>query len=192
MDCSTSRFPVLHYLPEFAQTHVYWVDDAIQSSPHPFLLLPSIFPSIRIFSSESGVLIRWPKDWSFSFSMNIQGWFPLRLTGLISLQSKGLSTVFSNTIKIRVSNLSWKIRGWSTSNLWSSTSTGPLDLRSRCPAGERCSLIFQCLPSTFQYIWQPGSLVSLGGLQIPWPSSHMVPPHRWEGALRLNLGRWEM
>ena len=64
-------------------------------------LLPSIFPSIRVFSNESVLHIRWPKCCSFSFSiilpMNIRDWFPLRLTGLISLQSKGLSVVFSNT-----------------------------------------------------------------------------------------------
>ena len=65
-------------------------------------LLPSIFPSFRIFSSESVLCIRWPKYWSFSFSifllpMNIQDWFPLGLTGLISLQSKGLSRIFSST-----------------------------------------------------------------------------------------------
>ena len=69
---------------------------------HPLLLLPSIFPSIRVFSNESVLCIRWPKYWSFSasasvLSMNIQDWFPLRLTGWISLQSKGLSRVFSNT-----------------------------------------------------------------------------------------------
>ena len=67
---------------------------------HPLLLLPSIFPSSRVFSKESVLHIRWPKYWSFSFSisssMNIQDWFPLGLTGLI-LQSKGLSRVFSNT-----------------------------------------------------------------------------------------------
>ena len=68
---------------------------------HPLHLLPSIFPSIRVFASESVLHIRWPKYWSFSFSisllMNIQDLFPLGLTGLISLQSKGLSRVFSNT-----------------------------------------------------------------------------------------------
>ena len=66
----------------------------------PLLLLPSIFPSFRVFSSESVLRIRWPKYWSFSlsiiFPVNIQGWFPLGLTGLISLQSKGHSRVFSN------------------------------------------------------------------------------------------------
>ena len=70
---------------------------------HPLLLLPSIFHSIRDFSNESSIHIRWPKYWSFSFiicpSVNIQGWSPLRLTGLISLLSKGLSEVFSTTIQ---------------------------------------------------------------------------------------------
>ena len=67
----------------------------------PLLLLPSIFPSIRVLSNELALQIRWPKYWSFSFSispyMNIQGWFPLGFIGLISLQSKGLSRVFSST-----------------------------------------------------------------------------------------------
>ena len=65
------------------------------------LLLPSNFSSIRVFSNESTLYIRWPKYWSFSFSivlpMNIQDWFLLGLTGYISLQTKGLSRVFSNT-----------------------------------------------------------------------------------------------
>ena len=64
-------FPVHHQLPEFAQTHVHRVGDAIQlSSSCPFLLLPSIFPSIRVFSSESILHIRWSKNWSFSFSIS--------------------------------------------------------------------------------------------------------------------------
>ena len=72
IDCSTWGFPVLHRLPEFAQTHVHWVSDAIQSS-HP---LSSRSPlafnpaSIRIFSNKSGLHIRWPKYWSFSFSIS--------------------------------------------------------------------------------------------------------------------------
>ena len=61
---------------------------------HPLLILPSIFPSIRVLSNESVLLIRWPKYWSFSFN---QDWFPLGWTGWISLLSKGLSRVFSNT-----------------------------------------------------------------------------------------------
>ena len=66
---------------------------------HP-LLLPEIFPSIRVFSSESALHIRWPKYWSFNVSisppMNIQGWFPLGLTSLITLLSSGLSRVFTS------------------------------------------------------------------------------------------------
>ena len=65
----------------------------------PLLLLPSIFPSIRDFYNESSVHIRWPKDRSFSFSISPSSEYqsPLRLTGLISLLSKGLSGVFSST-----------------------------------------------------------------------------------------------
>ena len=59
---------------------------------HPLLLWPSIFPSIRVFSNEMTLHIRWP-----TLPKNIQGWFPLQLTDLISLLSKGLSTVFSST-----------------------------------------------------------------------------------------------
>ena len=63
--------PVHHQLPESTQTHVHWVGDAIQashplSSPSPS---PSIFPSIRVFSNESALCIRWPKYWSFSFNI---------------------------------------------------------------------------------------------------------------------------
>ena len=69
---------------------------------NPLLLLPLIFPSIRVFPNESALRIRWPKYWKTSASasvlaMNTQGGFPLGLTSLISLQSKGLSGVFSNT-----------------------------------------------------------------------------------------------
>ena len=68
---------------------------------HPLLLLPSIPPSIRVFSSESTLHIRWPKYWSFSFNISPSnehpGWSPLGWTGWISLHSKELSRVFSNT-----------------------------------------------------------------------------------------------
>ena len=100
MDCSTPGFPVHHQLSELAWTHVYRVGDAIQPFP-PLLLLPSIFPSIRVFSNESDFGIRWPKYWSFSFSVSpsneYSGLISLGWTGGISLQSKRLSWVFSNT-----------------------------------------------------------------------------------------------
>ena len=72
MDCSMPGLPVHHHLSELAQTHVLWISDAIQwfhplSSPFP---PASIFPSIRVFSNELAVRIRWPKYWSFSFSIS--------------------------------------------------------------------------------------------------------------------------
>ena len=86
---------------------------------HP-LLLPSIFPSIRVFSNKSALCIRWPQSIGASASvlpMNIQGWFPLGLTGLISLPSKGHSRVFSRTT-------AWKHRFFGTqSSLWSNSHT---------------------------------------------------------------------
>ena len=94
MDYSRPGFAVHHQLLELTQTHVHWVNDAIQpshplSSPSP---PASIFPSMRVFSNESGLCIGWPKFWSFSFNISpsneYSGWFPLGLTGLISLQSK--------------------------------------------------------------------------------------------------------
>ena len=101
MNCSTTGFPVLHYIPEFAQTHVHWVADAI--------LPPS---SVVLFSSRPQSFPAWgsfPMSRLFALSgqsigasasvlpMNIQDCFPLGLTGLISLQSKRLLRVFSNT-----------------------------------------------------------------------------------------------
>ena len=87
----------------------------------PLLLLPSIFPSIRIFSNESVLCIRWPKfrD-SASASVlpkKLQDWFPIWLTGLISLQSKGLSRVFSNTIVQKHQFFCAQLSSWSNSHI---------------------------------------------------------------------------
>ena len=103
MDCSTPGFSVHHQLPELAQTHVHWV--VMPSNHfilcHPLLLLPLIFPSSRVFSNESALRIRWPKYWSFSFSISpskeYSGSISFRMDWLDLLQSKGLSRVFSNT-----------------------------------------------------------------------------------------------
>ena len=72
MNGSTPGLPVHHQLLEFTQTPVHWVGDAVQNLIlcRPFLLLPSIFPSIRVFSNESALHIRWPKCWSFSFKFS--------------------------------------------------------------------------------------------------------------------------
>ena len=94
MDYSTQGFPVLHHLQQLAQTCVHWVGVAIQ---------PLVFPRNRAWSFLMSWLLT-SSDQSIGASasasvlqMNIQGWFPLRLIGLISLQSKGLSRVFFST-----------------------------------------------------------------------------------------------
>ena len=69
MNCSTPGLPVHHQLPEFTQTHIRQVGDVIQPS-HPPSSLPPTPPSIRVFSNESTLFIRWPKCWSFSFSIS--------------------------------------------------------------------------------------------------------------------------
>ena len=114
MDYCMPGFPILYHLPELAQTHVHWDGDATQTS-HPLSSLspPAFklyclpgnslfnhFPSIRVFH-ELALFIRWPNIGASTAAsvlpMNIQDWFPLGLTDLISLQSKGLSRVFSST-----------------------------------------------------------------------------------------------
>ena len=103
MNRSTPGLPVHHQLPEFTQTHDHRVSDAIQpshplSSPSPPAPSPS---SIRVFSSESTLRMRWPIIGASASAsvlpMNTQDWSPLGWTGWISLQSTGLSRVFSNT-----------------------------------------------------------------------------------------------
>ena len=103
MDNSTPGFPVLHYLPESAETHMHWVGDNIQPS-YP-LLTPS--PPTLNLSQHQG-LFQWVSSshkvakvlelqpQPSVFPMNIKDWFPLGLTGLISLLSKGLSRIFSS------------------------------------------------------------------------------------------------
>ena len=82
MACSTPGFPVHHQLLELAQTHVHQVSDAIQPS-HPLSsLLPSIFPSIRVFSNESVLHIMWPEYCSFSFNISPSNEY----SGLISFR----------------------------------------------------------------------------------------------------------
>ena len=94
MDCSTPGFPVLHYLLEFAQTHV----ESLMPSNQlilccPLLLLPSIFPSIRVFSNESALCIRWPEYWSFSHSPSNE------YSGLISFRVDWFNVAVQGTLK---------------------------------------------------------------------------------------------
>ena len=100
MDCSTPGTSVLHYLPEFAQ--IMSIESVIIYNHvilcHPLLLLPSIFPSIRVFSYETALHIRCPKNWSFSFSISLSNEY----SGLISFRIEWfdlLSRVFSTTVQ---------------------------------------------------------------------------------------------
>ena len=121
MDCSMPGFPVLHYRLESGQTHVHWVSDTIQPF-HP--MLPTSLPALNlsqhqglcqwISSASGGQNIAVPAS-ALVPPMNIWGWFPLGLTGLISLQSKRLWRVFSNTTI-------WKYQFFgSQPSLWSNT-----------------------------------------------------------------------
>ena len=100
MDCCTPDFPVLHHLPVLAQTHVHWIGDAIQLF-HPLSLFFSLqsFPASGLFAMgrlfpSSGQSIGALSSASV-LPLSIQGWFPLRLTDLISLLSKGLYHSFN-------------------------------------------------------------------------------------------------
>ena len=103
MNRSAPGTPVHHQLPDFTQTHVHQVSDAIQPSHplSPLLLLPPIPPSIRVFSNESTLCMSWPKYWSFSFSISPSneqpGLISLRMDWLDLFAVQGFSSVFSNT-----------------------------------------------------------------------------------------------
>ena len=115
MNCSTPGFPVLHYLPEFAQIHVHLVDDTMQATHlcSSLFLLPSIFPSIRVFSNELPLCIRWSKDWSFSFSTSPSNEY----SGLISFRIDWFDLlVVQGTLKSLLQHHSWK-----ASILWHTT-----------------------------------------------------------------------
>ena len=110
MDCNMPSFPALHYIPEFAQIYVHWVSDAIQTFIlyHPLLLLPSIFPNIGVFSNELALLIRWPKYWSFSFSIDpseeYSGLIPFRIDWfyLLAVQETLRSLLQHHSLKISI------------------------------------------------------------------------------------------
>ena len=107
MDCSMPGLPVYRRFPEFTQTPVRWVSDAIQPShpPSPLLCPLSVFPSIKVFSSELVLHIRWPKYWSFSFSISPSNEY----SGLISFRMDWLDLLaFPGTLKILLQHHSSK------------------------------------------------------------------------------------
>ena len=122
MDCSTPGFPVHHQLLELKLMSIELVmpsNNLILC--HSLLVLPSIFPNIRVFSNESVLQIRWAKyRVSVSASVlpvNIQDWFPLGWIGLISLQSMGLSRVFCKTAFQKHQFFSAQLSLWSNSHI---------------------------------------------------------------------------
>ena len=122
VDCRMPGFPVHHQLPELAQTHVHQVSDAIQPF-HPLLspLLLSIFPSIRVFSNQSVLYIRWPKYWSFIFSISpsndYSGLISFRMDWFDLLEVQGTSRVFSNTTVQWHQFFGTQLSSWSNSHI---------------------------------------------------------------------------
>ena len=127
MDCSVPGFPVLHYHPEFAQTHAHWVRDAIQlyhylSLPSPFALNLSqhqgLFQWVSSLHQVTKVLEFQLHHRSFQW-MNIQDWFPLGLTGVISLQFKGLSSITIKSTRLLASPVTFSFITLFSSQLFS-------------------------------------------------------------------------
>ena len=121
MDCSTPGFPVHHQLPELTQPHVHWVGDAIQPSCPLSSPSSAFYPSQHqgliqrvSYSHQVAKLLEFQLQQSV-LPMNIQDWFPLGLTGLISLLSKGLPRVFSSTTVQKHQFFNTQLPLWSNS-----------------------------------------------------------------------------
>ena len=120
MDCSTQGFPVHHYSRSLLK---HMSIKSVMPSNYLilccYLFLPSVFPSIRVFSNESVLRIRWPKCWSFSFNISpsseYSGLISLRIDWMISLQSKGLSGDFFNTTVHKQEFFGAQLSLWSNS-----------------------------------------------------------------------------
>ena len=169
MNRSTPGLPVYHQLPEFTQTHVHRVSDAIQPS-HPLsspLLLPPIPPSIRVFSNESTFCMRWPRYWSFSFSIILSKEIP----GLDLLAVQG---TLKSLLQCRSSNASiLRCSAFFTDQLSHPymTTGKTIDLTRLIIVGKIMSLLFNMLFSSVQF---SHSVVS-DSLR-PHESQHSRPP----------------
>ena len=145
-----ARLPCPSLSPRVCSKSCLLVDYAMQPS-HPLspILLPSIFPSIRVFPNESAFCIKWPKLWASALSsvlpMNIQAWFPLGLTGLISLESKGLSRVFSSTMIQRQQFFGTQPSLWSNSHIHTWLLEKTITLTIQTFVGKVMSLLFNML-----------------------------------------------
>ena len=129
------------------------------------LFLPSIFPSIRVFSNESALCIRWPKDWSFSFSISpsneYSGLISFKIYVLISLQSKGLSRVFSSTTVLKRQFFGTRPSLWSNSHICTGKT---IALTIQTFVGKVTSQVFNT-PSRFVIDFLPGASILISWLQ---------------------------
>ena len=136
----------------------------------PLLLQPSIFPSIRVFSSESTLLIRWPKYWSFALTsvppMNSQDWSPLGWTGWLSLQSKGLSRVFPNTTVQKHQFFGAQLSSLSSSHPYMTTGK-TIALTRQTFVGKVMSLLFNILSRLVITFLPRSKHLSISWLQSP-------------------------
>ena len=194
MNCSTPGLPVHHQLPEFTQTHVHQVGDAIQHLIlcRPLLLLPSIPPSIRVFSNESALCMSWPKYWSFSLSISPSNEHP----GLVSFRMDWLDLLaVQGTLKSLLQHHSSK----AASILWHSalftvqlshphmTTGKTIALTRRTFVGKEMSLLFNML-SRFVRTFLPRSKhLLISWLQSPSAVILEPPPPKISGGQGLKV-----
>ena len=160
MNCSTPGLPLHHQLLEFTQTHVHWVGDAIEPS-HPLFLLLPIPPSIRVFSNESTLRMRWPKYWSFSLSI-----IPSKHPGLISFRMDWLDLLdIQGTLKSLLQHHSSKASILHCSAFFTVQLSHPymttgktMALTRRTFVGKVVSLLFNMLSFNIQEPHPPGNL----------------------------------
>ena len=186
MNRSTPGLPIHHQLPEFTQTHVHWVGDAIQPSHpllfHPLFLLPSILPSIGVFPKESVLCIRWPKYWNFSFSISASN----ECSGLISFRIDWLDLLaVQGTLKSLLQHHSLKASIFQHTAffivqlLYPHMTTGKTIASSRRTfVGKVMSLLFNMLSSLVKLFFQGASILFNGHshhLQWFWSSKNKVP-----------------
>ena len=179
MDCSTPGFPDLHQLSELAQTHVHWVGDAIQPlilcrpfSSHfqPFPASGSFQMSQLFTSAAQSIGV---STLASVLPVNRQGWFPLGLTGLISLQSKGLSRVFYNTTVQKHQFFGSQLSLWSNSH--PSMTTGKTITLTRWTfVGKIMSLLFNMLSSFIIAFLPRSKCILISWLQSP-PAGILEP-----------------
>ena len=194
MNRSTPGLPIHHQLPEFTQTHVHWVGDAIQPS-HP-LSSPSppdpIPPSIRVFSKESALRLRWPKHWSFSFSISPSNEYP----GLISFRMDWLDLLaVQGTLKNLLQHHSSK-----ASILWRSafftvqlshpymTTGKTIALSRRTFVGKVMSLLYDKLSRLVITFLQRSKCLLISWLQSP--SSVILEPQKIKSDTVSHLLLW--